>query len=152
MHEPTGPEGVSSPSPDKNEAEPRVVPVVEEQATLSRVTEETGAAVRVRVETREDKTRIPATDIVEETTIERRPINRFVTERTPPREEGDVVIVPVFETVAVVEMRLLLKEEVRIVRRRREVAREEEVVLRKEIPVVERKDPDEEEWRPDPSA
>lgn len=143
----------SSPSPEplgRDEAAPRVIPVVQEEASVSRVAEETGAAVRVRIASREEKERIAATDIVEELSVERVPINRFVTERTPPREEGEVVVVPVFETVAVVEMRLLLKEEIRILRRRREVTREEEVVLRKETPIVERKESDRDEWRQDP--
>jgi UDP-N-acetylmuramyl pentapeptide phosphotransferase/UDP-N-acetylglucosamine-1-phosphate transferase len=41
-----------------------------------------------------------------------------------------VVIIPVSEIVFVIEQRLLLKEEVRILRQRREMQHETEVVLR----------------------
>ncbi len=125
----------------------QTIPVVEEAVSVSRVREESGAAVRVRVRSREEKERIVLTDAFEEVTVKRVPINRFVSERSAPREEGEVVVVPVYESVAVVEMRLLLKEEVHLVRRRREVAREEEVVLRKETAVVERKDAEQGDWR-----
>lgn len=153
MHDPNEQKGPSpSDPPGQDGGASRVIPVVQEEASISRVAEETGAAVRVRIEPREERGRITATDVVEETSVERVPINRFVTERTPPREEGEVVIVPVFETVAVVETRLLLKEEVRITRRRREVPREEEVVLRRETPIVERRESEQDEWRPEPPA
>ncbi|HZX32807.1 MAG TPA: DUF2382 domain-containing protein [Rhodocyclaceae bacterium] len=124
--------------------------MVQEEATVSRVVESTGAAVRVRVASHEERQRIPLTEAFDEVSVERVPINRYVSERTGPRQEGEVVIVPVFETVAVVEERLLLKEEVRILRHRREVQRETEVVLRKETPIVERRAPGQEEWREDP--
>lgn len=137
------------PSAPKQEAESRTIPVIQEEASVSRKTEETGKALRVRIESHEEKELVPVTEIVEEVSIERVPVNRYVEERTEAREEGDVVIVPVFETVSVVERRLLLKEEVRIVRRRREIRREEEVVLRKETPIVERRASKQDEWSQD---
>lgn len=134
----------------RDEADQRVIPVIEEEAVISRMAEETGKAVRVRIETREERQLIPLADMVEEVVIERVPINRYVSERTGPREEGDVVIIPVFETLAVIEQHLVLKEEIRIVRHRRAVPREEEVILRKETPVIESRAPDREEWREEP--
>lgn len=139
----------SAESLDEDEAEKQVVPVVEEEISISRVKEKTGKAVRVRIESHEEKQWIPVTDIIEEISVERVPIQRFVDERTGPREEGDVLIIPVFETVPVVEHRLLLKEEIHIVRNRREVQREEEVVLRKEIPVIEHRRAEQDDWRPE---
>lgn len=133
----------------QDEARTRTIPVVQEELSLSRVTEKTGNAVRVRIEAHEEKQQVPVTEIVEELSIERVPVNRYVSERTAPREEGDAVVIPVFETVAVVEQRLLLKEEVRIVRHRREIRREEEVVLRKETAIVERKTANQDEWSQD---
>lgn len=141
-HQSTGPKGQAA-------GETRVIPVVEEEATVSRVSEKTGKAVRVRIASREEKETIPVTETVEEISVERVPINRYVEERTAAREEGNVVIVPVFETVQVVEQRLLLKEEVRIVRHRREVQREVEVVLRKETPIIERRASNQDEWSQD---
>lgn len=128
------------------------IPVVEETLSVSRVSEESGGALRVRIVTREETQRVLVTDIVEDLAVERVAVNRFVSERSAPREEDGVVIVPVFETVAVVETRLLLKEEVRIVRRRREVSRVEDVVLSKESPVVERRLAAQGEWRPEPEV
>ena len=133
----------------KTDAESRVIHVVDEELSVSRVTEKTGNAVRVRVASHDETQKVPVTEVVEELAIERVPINRYVSQRSKAREEGDVVIIPVFETVVVVEERLLLKEEVRIVRHRREVQREEEVVLRKETPVIERKTADQDEWSQD---
>lgn len=139
----------SAETQDKDETNRQVLPVVEEEVSISRVTEKTGHAVRVRIESHEEKQLVPVTDIVEEISIERIPVKRFVDERTGPREEGNVVIIPVFETVPVVEQRLLLKEEIHIVRIRREIQREEEVLLRKETPRIERRTSEQDDWKPD---
>lgn len=122
---------------------PLSIPVVEEKISIDRVSEPTGEGVRVRIEPREEKQRVAVSDMVESVAVERVPLNRFVSERNQPREEGDVLIIPVYETVTVVETRLLLREEIRVTRRRVEVPREEEVVLRKERAVVERVGTDE---------
>lgn len=132
-----------------DEALSRTIPVVEEEVSVSRVVEHTGGAVRVRIVSHEETQSVPLTEVFDELSVERVPINRYVSERTGPRQEGDVLVVPVFETVPVVEQRLLLKEEVRIVRQRREVRREAEVVLRKETPVIERRAPGQEDWSAD---
>ncbi|MCK0510171.1 DUF2382 domain-containing protein [Aromatoleum buckelii] len=141
-----------SPSGNEENESTRVIPVVEEEVSIERVTENTGDSVRVRVALHEETQYVPVTDVIEELSVERVPVNRFVDQRAEPREEGGVLIVPVYETVAVVEHRLLLKEEVRIVRHRREIERKEEVVLRKETAIVERRGADEEEWKPTPPA
>ncbi|MGE5489975.1 MAG: DUF2382 domain-containing protein [Actinomycetota bacterium] len=151
MHKPGNPlpsEQLPHPQPG-DEGSSRTIPVVQEEASVSRVVESTGGAVRVRIASHEERQRIPLTEAFDEVSVERVPINRYVTERTGPRQEGEVVIIPVFETVAVVEERLLLKEELRILRQRREVQRETEVVLRKETPVVERRAPGQEQWSED---
>ena len=49
--------------------------------------------------------------------IERVSVNRVVDTIAPPRTEGDVTIVPVYEEVLVVAKQLVLKEELRITRR-----------------------------------
>lgn len=135
----------------RDDAPPRAqtIPVVQEEASVSRVLEKTGT-VRVRIASHEERQQVPVDEIFDEVTVERVPINRYVSERTGPREEGGVVIIPVFETVPVVEQRLVLKEEVRIVRQRREVRRQEEVVVRREEAIVERRAADLGEWSRDP--
>ncbi len=147
-HEPDAPPQPSSPQ-GADEPEQTAIPIIEEEVSISRAIEKTGA-LRVRIASHEEKQRIPVSEIVEEVSVERVPVNRYVRERTETREEGDVVVIPVFETVSVVEQRLLLKEEIRITRRRREVRREEEVVLRKEEPVIERRAADQDEWSQEP--
>ena len=116
---------------------------------MSSVVKKTGE-VRVRIVSEEEKQQVPVTEIFDEVSVERVPINEYVSERTGPREEGGVIVIPVFETVQVVEERLLLKEEVRITRHQRKVRREEEVILRKDSAVVERRAADQEEWSQDP--
>jgi len=76
----------------------------------------------------------------EEVSVERVPVNRVVDRPVPVRHEGDVMIVPVLEEVLYVEKRLLLKEELRISKRRVEEHAPQRVVLRKEEVIVERID------------
>lgn len=117
-----------------------------------RVTEKTGQATRVRVVSEERTKRVPVVDVIDELSIERVPINQVVAERLPPRADGDALIVPVYETIAVVEHRLVLKEELRIVRARREVPREEDVVVREETAIIERRDTEDGDWHPEEPA
>jgi hypothetical protein len=53
--------------------------------------------------------------------IERVQIDRIVAEPPVQRQEGDTLILPVVEEVLVVEKRLMLREEIRITRRREQV-------------------------------
>ncbi|HJV28580.1 MAG TPA: DUF2382 domain-containing protein [Aromatoleum sp.] len=126
-----------------------VVPVITEDLSVVRVTEKTGQAVRVRVVSEEQTKRVPLVDVVDELSVERVPINQVVAERLPPRADGDALIVPVYETIAVVEHRLVLKEELRIVRSKRKVARGQDVVVREETAIVERRDTEDGDWRPE---
>ena len=54
------------------------------------------------------------------------------------RHDGDTMIVPVYEEVLVVRKRLMLKEELHITRRKREVSRPQTVSVRREEVEVER--------------
>lgn len=56
---------------------------------------------------------------VEDVTVDRTPVNRLLDGPAETRQEGDVTIIPVTEEVFTVQKRLLLKEEIRITRRRR---------------------------------
>ena len=51
-------------------------------------------------------------------TIERVKVERLVTEPVSQRQEGDTLILPVVEEVLVLEKRLMLREEIRITRKR----------------------------------
>ena len=54
----------------------------------------------------------------DEVTIERVPVDRMVDAAPEPRQEGDTLIIPVVEEIVVTETRLVVREEVRITRRR----------------------------------
>ncbi|MCU1257248.1 MAG: hypothetical protein JWO80_133 [Bryobacterales bacterium] len=53
--------------------------------------------------------------------IERVQVDRIVAEPPVQRQEGDTLVLPVVEEVLVVEKRLMLREEIRITRRREQV-------------------------------
>jgi uncharacterized protein (TIGR02271 family) len=97
-------------------------------------------AVRVEkhVERRIRRIDLPVSS--EEVEVRRVPINKVVTEAPPVRRRGDVVIVPVLEEELVVTRRLVLKEEVHLIRRRTRKRVVEEVSLERERAVVRRTD------------
>lgn len=94
-----------------------ILPVVVEELDVKKESVEK-ARVVVRV-TPESEERSVDVELSSETIeIERVPINRVVERESGPRHEGDVTVIPVFEEVLVVEKRLVLKEEIRMTRRR----------------------------------
>lgn len=114
-----------------------VIPVMAERLDVSRRVTETGT-VRLRkvVQEREELVEQPLTR--ETVSVERVPVNRVVDGPVAPRQEGDTLILPVLEEVLVVERRLVLKEEVRVVRTRVTEPTSQRVTLRTEEIVVER--------------
>jgi len=68
-------------------------------------------------------------------------VNRVVSVAPEVRHEGDVMIVPVLEEVLVVEKRLMLREELRITRRKDEAREPQRVTLRTEQVEVTRDEP-----------
>ncbi|HEX6154536.1 MAG TPA: DUF2382 domain-containing protein [Burkholderiales bacterium] len=122
------------PSDDKPSV---VIPVAREEASLTRERVETGA-VNVRKVVRERVEVIDEPMLHDEVDIEHVTINREVTAPEPPREEGDVLVIPVYEEVVTVHRKWILKEEVRLRRREVQTRHREEVVLREEQALVER--------------
>lgn len=116
------------------------------EATLQEVEErlrvrtETHEAGRVRAHrTVSEERRIVDEPLQRErVTVERVPIGTYADVPQDVRQEGDTTIIPVYEEVLVVEKRLVLKEEVRLVRHRDEVHAPQEVVLRTAHVEVER--------------
>src|SRR4029453_16674180 len=98
---------------------------------------ETGV-VNVRKVVRERVEVIDEPMLHDEVDIEHVAINRAVEAPEPPREEGDVLVIPVYEEVVTVKRQWILKEEVRLGRREVQTRHREEVVLRDEEAVVER--------------
>jgi uncharacterized protein (TIGR02271 family) len=70
--------------------------------------------------------------------IDRVPINRLLRGPVKPRYEGDVLVIPVVEEVAVVTKQLMLKEELHIRKRAVRSIHKERVALRSEEVNVER--------------
>ncbi len=80
---------------------------------------ETGAVlIKKRVETQQQT--VPVDLEYEEVEVQRVPVNRILApgESVSPRNEGDVLIVPVVEEEVVVTKRLVVREEIRILKRR----------------------------------
>jgi uncharacterized protein (TIGR02271 family) len=103
-----------APPEEKDEV---VIPVIEEEVVADARPVKTGA-VRVdkHVETRIRRIDTPL--LHEEVEVRRVPVNRVVTEAPPVRRKGDTIIVPVIEEELVVTKRLMLKEEIHLIKKR----------------------------------
>ena len=117
-----------------------VIPVAREELSVAREVVETGV-VKVRKVVRERVEQIDEPMLHDEVDIEHVIINRKVDAPEPPREEGDVLIIPVYEEMVTVQRQWILKEEVRLRRREVQTRHREEVVLREEQALVERQPP-----------
>jgi uncharacterized protein (TIGR02271 family) len=95
----------------------RAVPVVEEELVTGTRAVKTGSIrVRKSVDRVRKHVEIPVVrDVVK---VSRVPVNRKITGMPAIREEGDTLIVPVVEEEIIVKRRLVLKEEIHIVRHR----------------------------------
>ena len=113
---------------------------VEERLRVEKHLRETG---RVRLTTRvESHVETVDEPLLRETVeVERVPIGRYVEAPADIRQEDDVTVVPVHEEVLVVEKRLLLKEEIRLVKRRTEAREPQDITLRRQQVEVERLPP-----------
>ena len=120
-----------------SDSEPVVIPVAREDASIHRERVEKGV-VRVRKIVHERTELIDEPMLHDEVDIEHVAINRPVEAPEPPREEGNVLVIPVYEEVVTVQRQWILKEEVRLRRREVQTRHREQVVLRDEEAVVER--------------
>ncbi|HKU42498.1 MAG TPA: YsnF/AvaK domain-containing protein [Polyangiales bacterium] len=108
-----------------------VVPVIQEEVVIGkRAVERQHVQVRTTVSSREELVEVPLSK--EELQVERVPIGRTVEVRQEPRQEGDTWIVPVYEEVLVVEKRLVLREEVRVTKLRRDEHESQRWTLRRQ--------------------
>ncbi len=131
-----------------SEGETRVLPVLEEQLEIRKVPVETGA-VRVRNIVHEENRTVDLTLMQEEVSVTRVPVNKVVENTFQPRQEGDTLVIPIFEEV--VTRHLVLVEEVRITTRRNPEASRQQVTLKREEAVVERYDAASGNWKPEPT-
>jgi len=115
------------------------IPVIREEAIIhTREVEQGGVRVHKTVHEREEVVEHPT--MRENVDVERVSIGRVVEAVPQVREEGDTLIIPVLEEMLVVEKRLVLKEEIRITRRRTTEMEQARVVLNEEQVTVERID------------
>ena len=125
-----------------------VIPVVAEQLDVSSRSQPTGA-VRVRVEVEHGSQVVHAHNVVHTVCVQHVPRGVPVDEARPPWNEGDTLVVPVYEERLVLERRLVLKEEIHIVRQTVRQPVERRMPVRQERAIVERRQPDG-QWRVEP--
>lgn len=113
------------------------IPLVEERLEIGKRRVESGRVkVRVAVDTREET--VPAELAHDEVEIRRVPRNVAVSELPGVRLEGETTIIPVVEEQLVVEKRLVLVEEIHVVRRTGTKVEQVPVTLRSERAEIER--------------
>jgi stress response protein YsnF len=117
-----------------------VVPVVEEEVVVGK-REVPAGGVRVHKVVHDREEVVDTVAVQEELDVQREPVERFVEQPEPARQEGDRTIIPIYEEVVVVEKRLRLKERWIITRRRTEVPGSQKVQLRREEAILDRLDP-----------
>jgi uncharacterized protein (TIGR02271 family) len=122
-----------------------VVPVTEERLEVGRRTVESGA-VRVRKRVHQDIEQLNEPLVAEFVEAKRVPVGRVLQEPVGIRQEGDVTIVPVIQERLVMHKELVLVEEIHLTRRREVQDANERVTLRRESVVVERFDPETQQW------
>jgi stress response protein YsnF len=124
--------------------EPFVIPVLSEQAQVEVVREHTGT-VRVRKVVHEVREPLSAPgwrEVVETTRV---PLNQVVQATEAPREEGEWLVIPVYEERLV--RQLVLVEEIHVRRRREAFESTATTSLRREEVVIERLDMQSGQWR-----
>jgi uncharacterized protein (TIGR02271 family) len=135
-----GTKSPDAPSVDGNKQE-RTVPVVEEELVTGTRPVKTGTVrIRKQVQLVRKSVEMPAIrDVVK---VSRVAVNKIVQTMPQTREEGDLVIVPVVEEQIVVKRRLVLKEEIHIVRQRARERVRKAVTLGREHATIDRLDGD----------
>lgn len=122
---------------DKTQSDEVVIPVVEEHAHIEARARPVGK-VRVSTKITEHVERVEADLAREDVRVVRVSINRPVDSMPGIREEEGAVVFPVVEERLVVEKRLFLVEEIRLVRNRRTEHVEQDVTVRSSEAVIER--------------
>lgn len=100
-----------------DEREEVVVPVIEEEIATG-IREVTTGSVRVDKRVEKRVRRVSAPVVHEDVEVRRVPINRVVDEAPKSRRQGNTVIVPVVEEEVIITKRLVLKEEIHLIKRR----------------------------------
>lgn len=109
------------------------IPVLREEVIIQTRQVQSGG-VRVHKFVNERTETVEQPTMRDQVDVERVAIGRVVDAQAMPhaRQEGDTLIIPILEEMLVVEKRIVLKEEVRITKRRTEEVEQVQVVLREE--------------------
>lgn len=113
-----------------------VLPVIAEEIEVHKRTVDK-PRVRISKTVQERDVIVDEPLMQEHVEVNRVVVNRMVDEPPAIRYEGSTMIVPVLEEVVVVEVRLMVREELHIIRSREEAHKAEHVVLRREEVEVE---------------
>jgi len=124
-----------------DESEELVVPVIEEEIAAGVKAVRTGA-VRVDKHVEKRLRKVEGPLLHEDVEVRRVPVGRVVSEPPAVRRKGDTVIVPVVEEELVVTKRLVLKEEIHLIKRRTKERFAKEVEVNRERAEVHRLDAD----------
>jgi stress response protein YsnF len=123
---------------ERSAHEETVIPVVQEELDVGTQRFETDSGVRVHKAIEEREVVVDELLTREDVDVQRVAINRAVEGPVAVRYEGDTMVVPILEEVVVVEKRLILKEEIRVTRRKTAFREPQRVILRSEHATVER--------------
>lgn len=116
--------------------EDRIIELREEQLVPHKEMREVGE-VQIRTEVEQVPSRLEVDAYREEVEVEHVPVGEIVSERVSPWEEGDVLIVPIYEEQLVMVKRLMLREHMRVRRVRTMETRLFEDTVRREHVVIE---------------
>ena len=122
-----------------NREDVAAIPLAEERVAVSKKEVESGR-VRIRVGVEEREELVPAELARDAVEIKRVARNQPLSEMPAVRVEGTTTIIPVIEEQLVVEKRLVLVEEIHVVRRSETQTEQVPVVLRSERAVIEREE------------
>ena len=111
--------------------------LIAEELTVGKEAVETGC-VRVSKQTHTREVAVDESLLRESAEIETIPIGRRIFEMPSVRHEGETIVVPIVEEILHTERRLILKEEVRITRRKTTEQIHDRVTLRHQEAVVTR--------------
>jgi len=96
----------------------RIAIPVHEETLEARVHAVESGRIRVRKHAETEPVELSVDAARDDVTIERVPVDRPVETAPQPWQDGDTLVIPVVEEVIVTETRLVVREEIRITRRR----------------------------------
>ncbi len=130
---------------DRGQTDDIQIAAVQEELEVGVKTTETGA-VRIHKIVHEEMQPIPVSLRSQTVEVKRVAINRPVEEKFEPHQDGDTLIIPVFEYVPIITMQLTLKEEVHVTTTESQQDVFQNVLMNNEELVVERRSGMAGEW------